>query len=137
MAFENFGFTRACAFAAYALFLWAVAAYKIRRFGPLCYGTELGRRLTIAVTIPVCYMLIRVSEALFALQPEERLPALVMLVAGPLMCDGFAYTFHSHLYENEQLKKTNPSAATFISRFGAAWLLFGTGCCLAIAVFTQ
>lgn len=137
MTLQNLSLAKVCGLTGYGLFFWGLGVAKVRYLGPICYGTSMSRSLTAVSTIPLAYLLVRAAEVVFSLQSEDRMSALAMLVAGPLICDGLVLTFYPSLYENEQLRKINPSAATFFSRAGAAWLLYGAGLCLAIVVLTQ
>jgi hypothetical protein len=54
-----------------------------------------------------------------------------------LLLDGIAFMWYPILYENPSLKEKNPSSTVALSRMGAAWLLYGVGLCLGIALLTQ
>jgi hypothetical protein len=116
---------------------WGMAAYKVRYAGHIVYANDLRRLSMFLSTIPLGYVAIRFSEGLLAISPKERLTTTSVMCSSALLLDGIVFMwFPTLIYENSILKQKNPSSAVAFSRMGAAWILYGVGVCLGIALLT-
>jgi hypothetical protein len=115
---------------------WGMAAYGIRRFGPVAYANDLRRISMFLSLVPVSYVLIRFSEAIVGINSKERLTSTAIMCSSALLLDGIAFMWFPTIYENPELKQKNPPAAVTVSRMGAALILGGVGVILGIALLT-
>jgi hypothetical protein len=115
---------------------WGMAAYKIRRFGPVAYANDLRRISMFLSLLPIGYVVIRFSEAILGINSKERLTTTTIMCSSALLLDGIAFMWFPTIYENPELKQKNPPAAVTVSRMGAALILGGVGILLGIALFT-
>ena len=116
--------------------LWGIGVIKIQYAGHILYVSSWGRIGTFITTIPLGYALIVLTERIFRVPSSQRLPMVAIVGSTTLIMDGLAYSFFPMLYENKSIKRTNPRSAVALSRIGAGWLLYGTGLCFALAIWT-
>ncbi|CAF1317721.1 unnamed protein product [Rotaria sordida] len=121
---------------AYGSVFWGAGVMAVRYGGPHLFRTNLSRSLTMAATVPTAHVLVRITEAIFSLNSQERLAALTLSSGIALILDGVAHTWFPSAYENPSLQKIDPLAACSISRYGSGWLLFFVGILLTMLVFT-
>lgn len=119
---------------AWSVFLWAVAAMKIRYLGPLLYIKPDRRAWTFIATIPMAYVLMRSSEIVSGASAKHRLAVTAIVSAVALVLDGLAINWFPSIYENPSLTRGNAHLAVSTSRAGMGWLLFGVGVSLIIAL---
>ncbi len=115
---------------------WGIAAFKIRYAGHVVYANDLRRFSMYLSSIPIGYITIRFTEGLLGISSKERLTTTTIMCSTALLLDGIAYMWFPTLYENPTLKQKNSSSSIVLSRMGAAWLLYGVGVCLGIALLT-
>lgn len=116
---------------------WGAAAVKIRYGGQIFYADNLRQIGSLLATAPLGYVSIRVAEKLFSIVPRDRLATTALLAAPALLLDGAALMFFPTVYENPELTEKNASLAVSTSRKGAAWILFGVGASLGIALLVR
>lgn len=121
----------------FSAFLWAVAVVKIRYAGPYLYVTQMGKFVTLLMSLPVAYLTVFMTESVVGSSQPNRLLVSMIGSGTALVLDGIAYTWYPTLYENEEIKKINPTAAVKLARSGAGFLLYGVGFILLIAVMSS
>ena len=85
---------------------------------------------------PIGYGLMRFAECALGLDTRHRLISTAILSGAAMLMDGVALMWYPATYENPDLSKKNPQAAVFFSRAGAAWILWGVGVSLGLALYT-
>ena len=116
---------------------WASAALAIRSVPELLFGTQNRQVLSFAAAAPVSlYGFLRPTEILLGISPSARVYTTVVLSASALLLDGIAMMWFPQIYENPELTKKNNTLALLYSRRGAAWILWGVGVGLIVALFT-
>ena len=116
---------------------WGAAAVKVRYAGHIFYANDLRRLGSFLATAPIGYVGIRLAEKLLSISPKERLVTTALLAAPALLLDGTALMFFPTVYENPELTSKNASQAVSTSRMGAAWILFGVGASLGVALLVR
>jgi hypothetical protein len=115
---------------------WAAAVLTVRYAGHIFYANNLRRISTFIASIPVIYIMLFISEGFLGIRSKQRLISVVIMTATALLMDGVGFMWFPTLYENPLLKKKNSQLAVSISRMGAAWILWGAGLGLWIALLT-
>ena len=116
---------------------WAAAALTIRSAPELLFGNQNRQVLSYLAAAPVSlYGFIRPTEILLGISPSARVYTTVILSASALLLDGIAMMWFPHIYENPDLMKRNNALALLYSRRGAAWILWGVGVGLIVALLT-
>ena len=122
---------------ALSVLYWGAAAAKVRYGGHIFYANDLNRLGSFLATVPIGYIGIRVAEKLLSISPRERLVTTSLLAAPALLLDGAALMFFPTVYENPSLTGKNDPLAVSTSRMGAAWILFGVGASLGVALLIR
>ncbi|CAF1453679.1 unnamed protein product [Rotaria sp. Silwood1] len=135
MALHNFSLAKTCGVIGYGAVFWGLGVLTIRHGGTYMFQTNLSRSLSMAATVPASYAVIRLTEALFSLNAQDTLAAMVLGTGAASILDGIAHTWFPSAYEDPELQKKNPLAACTISRYGSGWLLFFVGAALTMLVF--
>ena len=65
-----------------------------------------------------------------------RLDSVVVMTAIATLLDGVALMWFPQVYENSELMARNSPLAVLLSRRGAAWILWGVGAGLVLALLT-
>jgi len=116
---------QAASLVALGIVLWFLAAMLIRYGIPAgLFGSKASIAVLYAATIPGAWLLVRLCRRTGALTPEQIVPGVAIASAAALPCDGMALTWAPQLY--------GPDAASILP--AAAWLLWGVGFCLTLAV---
>ncbi|MBD2769514.1 hypothetical protein IC235_16625 [Hymenobacter sp. BT664] len=103
---------------------WLFAARFVRYFGPYFFTGHPPRLLALyAATVPLSWLFIQIAKRLGRLTPPELYDSAVVMTGVATLLDGLALTFQQSLY--------GESSAVVL--LGAAWILWGVGCGLALA----
>jgi len=116
---------------------WGAAALKVRYAGHIFYANDLRRFSIFMAAAPIGYTAMRFSEGLLGISSKQRLTSTAIMCATALLLDGVAFMWFPTLYENPSLNQKNSTSSIIRSRMGAAWILWGVGVCLGIALLTQ
>ena len=106
-----------------SLALWLVATAYIR-FMPDAFTSPALGPLGFVTTFPMAWASIWLVKRLGALAPAQLLAGVSLVGALAMMIDGAALRFFPQVYGNDVL----------VLRLGAAWLLWGYGVSLGIAL---
>ena len=117
-------------------FYWATAALAIRSVPEALLGNESRQIISFVGTFPVSYAGMRLTEAVLGINPLARVESVVIMGATATLLDGVALMWFPEIYENPELAKQDRSLAVLLSRRGAAWILWGGGALLVIALVT-
>jgi len=105
---------------------WFVAAMVVHLL-PALFDGGLKQALLFAVSIPFCWVSVRVAAFVIGVTVQEVLiPAVIGTIVATFL-DGVAMTWFSGLYHGI-------SAET---QFGAAWILYGVGWILLFALLVR
>ena len=115
---------------------WGAAAMKIRYFPQIFYSNPIRQAGAFVVAFPATYSMMRLSESLLDLRVDQRLVSTSVMCAAALFLDGIAFMWFPDLYENPSLSQIKSPLAIQYSRQGAAWILWGVGAALTIALAT-
>lgn len=103
---------------------WLLAALFVRTFGTFFFtGHSPWLPVLYAASVPGSWLLIANARWLGRLYPSEVLESVVIMTFVAALLDGVGITFFQSLY--------GPSPRVVM--LGAAWILWGAGCGLAIA----
>ena len=116
---------------------WAAAAMMIRHFPQAYFGSPARQVGTYLTAFPVGFSAMRLAEVLFGIRVEQRLVTASILSACALILDGIAFMWFPELYENPSLSKIKSPLAIRYSRQGAAFLLWGVGISLVVALVSH
>ena len=106
-----------------ALALWLVATAYIR-YLPDAFTGEVPGSLGFVTSFPMAWASIWLVQRLGALAPGQLLSGVSLVGAAAMMIDGAALRFFPQAYGSDPL----------VLRLGAAWLLWGYGVSLGIAL---
>ena len=109
-----------------AVLFW-VAALAWIRFFPDQIVDPLRGDLGFLASIPVCWLCILVARRGAALGPAQLVPGTAVVVAVATLIDAAALRWLPALYSGDEQ----------VCRLGAAWLLWGYGLSLGIALLMQ
>ncbi len=99
-----------------AVAFWGLATLCIR-FDPAAVTTGLRGDLAFALSIPVCWLSIRLTCRMARLQPDQILAGCMLVLGEAMLIDGIALRWFAFVYGvNDEVART-----------GAAWLLWGYG----------
>ncbi len=103
---------------------WLLAALFVRYFGPFFFtGHSPWLPVLYAASVPGSWLLLANARWLGRLDRSEVLESVVIMTFVAALLDGMGITFFQSLY--------GPSPQ--IVMLGAAWILWGAGCGLAVA----
>ncbi len=108
-----------------SLALWIAATLYIR-FLPNALTDPLQGNLSFVTTLPAAWLSVWLIEICGKLAAEQLMPGVAVVGAVAMMIDGAALHWLPGLYGSDDLTV----------RSGAAWLLWGYGVSLAIALIT-
>ena len=113
-----------------AVLFWIVATAWIRFF-PTAITDPLRGGLGFLFSIPVCWLCVRFGRRVAGLSSAQLVPGTALVVAVATLIDAAALRWAHGLYA--------PAAAAGdpLFRLGAAWLLWGYGLSLGIALLMQ
>ena len=106
-----------------SVLLWTLATAYIRLWPAAFTDPGLGR-LGFATTLPIGWLSIWLVRRVGGLDMSQLLAGVSLLGAAAMMVDGIALRFWPGVYGNDAA----------LLRLGAAWLLWGYGVSLAIAL---
>ena len=115
---------------------WATAALAIRSAPEALLGNENRQIMSFTGIVPVTYGAIRLAEAVLSISSVARLDSVVVMTAIATLLDGAALMWFPQIYENPELMKRNSPLAMLLSRRGAAFILWGVGAGLVLALLT-
>ena len=105
--------------------LWLLFALLIRYSIPAgLFGSTAASALLFAAAIPGAWLLVQLCRRTAPLTPEQSGPGVAGAASAALPCDGVALTWAQSLYGDD------PTSVLL----AAAWLLWGVGACLAVAL---
>lgn len=116
---------------------WGLGVATIRYGGHIMYANNRRRIASYIAGIPLGYIMIRTSELLLSITPKQRVTTTAIVACAAIMLDGIALMWFPTLYENPPLRQRNTFSSISFSRMGAAWLLWGVGTALLVAIITQ
>jgi len=111
---------------AIALLFWIVAAAWIRVF-PAAIIDPLQGSIGFLTSIPVCWLCIRLARRVAVLSPEQLVSGTAVVVALAMLIDASVLRWAPGVYSDSEE----------VRRLGAAWLLWGYGISLGIALLMQ
>ncbi|MCQ9154056.1 DUF5367 family protein [Acidomonas methanolica] len=108
---------------AVTLLLWVVATAYLH-FLPSWIVNPLSGALAYVTTIPVAWLSIVIIRMAAQLTPAQLLPGVCLVGTAAMMLDGAVLRWMPHLYATDER----------VLHLGAAWLLWGYGLSLGIAL---
>lgn len=108
---------------ALSLALWVLATLYIRLL-PGALISPVRGAIGFVTTLPVAWLSVWLTKAAGRLAPDQLLAGVAVVGAVAMMIDGAALRWFSGVYGSEPLAV----------RLGAAWLLWGYGVSLAVAL---
>ena len=108
---------------ALSLGFWVLATLYIRLL-PNALVSPIQGSLGFITTVPVAWLSVRLTKAVGGLAPDQLLAGVTVVGATAMMIDGVALRWFSGVY----------GSADLTVRLGAAWLLWGYGVSLLIAL---
>ncbi|TCS12855.1 DUF5367 family protein [Caulobacter sp. BK020] len=108
---------------ALSLGFWALATLYIRLL-PNALINPLQGSMGFVTTLPVAWLSVWLTKVLARLAPNQLLSGVAFVGATAMMIDGVALRWFSDLYGSDPLAV----------RLGAAWLLWGYGVSMAVAL---
>lgn len=112
--------------AGFALLFWIAATAWIRCFPQQLVGPLDGAAGFLA-SIPACWLCIQAARRVARLSPEQLVAGTAVVVAVATLVDAAALRWAPGLYADSDR----------VCRLGAAWLLWGYGVSLGIALLMQ
>jgi hypothetical protein len=109
-----------------AVLFW-IAATAFIRFLPAMVIDPLQGSLGFLTSIPVCWLCVRFGRRVAGLSAAQLVPGTALVVAVATLIDGAALRWAHRLYSDNDA----------VCRLGAAWLLWGYGISLGIALLMQ
>lgn len=110
--------------AALSVLFWFMAALFIRYGVPAGSFGGVASAALFVLTVPTACLLIWTTRRVAALRPDQLVSGVALTSAVAMLCDGVALTWFPALYGG------NPAT----HYLGAAWLLWGVGVILILAV---
>lgn len=103
--------------------LW-VAATAYIRFYPAAFIDPMHGVISFITALPAGWLSVYLTKLVARLEPGQLLPGIAVVGATAMMIDGLVLHFAPATYGGDDT----------VVRFGAAWLLWGYGVSLGIAV---
>ncbi|ANQ42504.1 hypothetical protein BAR24_14205 [Gluconobacter oxydans] len=95
---------------------WASATLCIK-FYPVAVNAGMHGNITFLTSVPVSWFSIWLTCRLARLEPHQILAGCLVVLGGAMMIDGAALRWFPHVYAGNDT----------VTRYGAAWLLWGYG----------
>lgn len=109
-----------------AVLFWVAATAWIRFF-PASIVDPFQGSIGFLTSIPICWLCVRFGRRAAGLSPEQLVPGTAVVVTVATLIDGAALRWAHLLYADSDQ----------VCRLGAAWLLWGYGLSLGIALLMQ
>jgi hypothetical protein len=109
----------------FTVLLWALATAAIRYF-PASFTDPVAGDIGFATSIPVCWLCVRGARRWAGLGREQLVAGTAFVVGLAMLIDASALRWAHAVYSTDD--------AGSIFRLGSAWLLWGYGVSLAIAL---
>jgi len=108
---------------AFSAFLW-IAATGYIRFYPAAFVDPVHGAISFVTALPAGWLSVYLTKRVAHLSSEQLLPGIAVVGATAMMIDGLVLHWVPGAYGSDDT----------VLRFGAAWLLWGYGVSLAIAL---
>ena len=109
----------------FTVLLWVVATSSIRCF-PRSFTDPVAGDIGFAISIPACWLCVRGARRWARLGPDQLVAGTAFVVAFAMLIDATALRWMHALYSSDE--------AGPLFRLCSAWLLWGYGVSLAIAL---
>lgn len=111
-----------------AVIFWASATLCIK-FYPVAVNAGTHGNVTFLISLPVSWFSIWLTCRLARLEPHQILAGCLVVIGSAMMIDGVALRWFPNVY----------AANDTLTRYGAAWLLwgYGLGAWIALAVVNR